>query len=120
MLIYWARCRTNWSWLEQAPLVILVSLVTMAYGWSLDLVTALVAIVQIFVLITLLPWGRVSTLIAIAYGLIQLLALATRGYDIFLFWLAPAMLVFYIISMRVIKRKNQRSNDETIMSTTQA
>jgi len=48
-LPYWRRKRGNWDWREQAPIVVLVSLVTTACSWIYDDIVLLVPIVQIAV-----------------------------------------------------------------------
>lgn len=48
-LPYWIRKRGNWDWREQAPIVVVVSLATTAYGWIYDDVVLLVPIAQIAV-----------------------------------------------------------------------
>jgi hypothetical protein len=109
LLVYWVRRRAVWDWLAQAPLIILVSLVTTAYGWSFDQAIALVAMIQIFVSITSLSWGVRSALILIIYVLINLLDLIAPGNEFFLFWLAPAWLVLYLASIRVVEQRNKGS-----------
>ena len=44
---YWPRVRRAWRWEEQMPLLLLVSLLTTAYGWPFDLVILLPAVIQI-------------------------------------------------------------------------
>src|SRR5204862_878863 len=44
LLWFWPRKRHAWSWRADLPLVLLVSVVTMAYGWFYDLVLVLPAV----------------------------------------------------------------------------
>src|SRR5262249_42925350 len=45
---YWRRHRTAWDWNERLPLLLLVSVVTAAYGaWPFDLVLLLVPVMQV-------------------------------------------------------------------------
>jgi hypothetical protein len=98
LAVEWRRHRQGWDWSARAPQIILVSLATTAYGWSFDQPAALVAILPTSLLVLQGTWNRASVLIAGAYALILVLILLTRGNDFFLFWLAPAMLAWYLFS----------------------
>lgn len=47
VLTYAFLQRRTWDWVEHGPLVLLVSVASMAYGWFFDLVLALPALVQV-------------------------------------------------------------------------
>ena len=112
LVMYWVKRKNWWEWLDQAPLIILVSLMTSAYGWSFDQPSSLVAIVQIFALITLFPWQVSSWVILLSFVMINVFNLLSPNNEIFLIWLAPAMLVWYLISCSLIA--NQLQNPESI------
>ena len=115
LIFYWIKYRKNWDWLSQTPLIVLVSLFTAAYGWSFDQPAALVAIIQIFVLVSVLPWQPASWIILISYVLINIANLISPGNEIYLFWLAPAMLIWYLVSCRLIEYRVHR-DESTITS----
>ena len=104
LTLYWFRNRDNWNWLERAPLLILVSIVTSAYGWSFDQPVLLVAIIQIFAIISIRQLDLVSGIIISAYILINLLDLISPPNEIWLWWLAPSLLLWYLVAQWLIKR----------------
>jgi Glycosyltransferase family 87 len=46
-VLYWIRRRRAWDWKQEAPSLVTVSVLTAAYGWTLDEVVLLVPIVAI-------------------------------------------------------------------------
>ncbi len=44
---YWSRHAATWSWRRHGPLVVLVSLVTTAYGWVYDQMALLLVVAQV-------------------------------------------------------------------------
>jgi len=101
---YWAQHRRTWAWKEQAPVLLLVSFLTTAYGsWVFDLVVLLVPILQAA------AWAfggsdrRLAWLALVAYLVIDGLALALNlgeaTYPAFI-WMTPALLVSYLILRR--------------------
>jgi hypothetical protein len=101
----WRRHRGDWDWTARAPKIILVSLLTTAYGWSFDQPAALVAILPTSLLVLQRPRERASLLITGAYASIVVLMLLLRGNDFSLFWLAPAILAWYLFSSRLNQRR---------------
>jgi hypothetical protein len=108
LAVYWIRQRNNWIWLEKAPLLVLVSIVTAAYGWSFDQPVVLVAIIQIFALVFNQKWDLSSGLIITAYILINLLDLASPPNEIWLWWLGPTLLIWYLISRWLIDHRTEQ------------
>jgi hypothetical protein len=46
-LFYWLRHRSAWDWKQEAPLLLTVSVLTAAYGWTLDETVLLIPIIAI-------------------------------------------------------------------------
>jgi len=44
---YWWKCRHNWSWIEQMPVVVTASVLTTAYGWLFDQTLLAIPIIAI-------------------------------------------------------------------------
>ena len=100
---YWHRHRQCWDWLEQLPLLLLVSLLTTSYGaWAFDLVVLLLPAWRVGVNLTdAAPLIRRAA--SIAYLSVNALALGLNlaGVDGFWFlWLTPATLVAYLVLLR--------------------
>lgn len=102
LLLHWLKNKKNWDWLEQTPILILVSTLTTAYGWSWDQTVSIIAVLQIAIIP--FPWVRnlSSVLIVSSYLVIDLLALIIRGNQLWSFWLAPALLIWYLVSKRIL------------------
>ena len=97
-VIFWWTRRREWNWTGYLPLVLLVSLVTTAYGWLFDQVVLLPALMQLAVplarsarrlqLQTLIAYTGISALM-VAFVLIRKTGTAYT-------WTAPAWLVLYL------------------------
>ncbi len=98
LIYYWIRNRREWNWVKQAPLLILVSTLTAAYGWSWDLTVSIVAILHVAVLIIPLRRDLRTIWIIITYLMIDVLIFLIPGNQLFTFWLAPALLIWYLAS----------------------
>ena len=101
-VFYWLRQRAAWKWNEQASLLILVSVLTAAYGWSSDQIVSVVALIEIGVLVSFLGLNRGTGLVAAGYLAIYILAFITGGNAIFMFWFAPALLIWYLVSKKLL------------------
>jgi hypothetical protein len=97
----WHSRSRSWNWLEQMPVLLLVSFVTASYGaWPFDLVILLPAVIQVAAgLARNGDRGRTVSALA-AYAAINLGALLMNRLgltsDKFV-WMAPSLLVAYLI-----------------------
>jgi len=100
---HWLRCRRDWDWHEQMPLLLLVSLLTTSYGaWAFDLVVLLLPVWHVAVMLKGTA-PRVQWAAAAGYLGVNALALALNlaGVDGFWFlWLTPAALIAYLVVAR--------------------
>jgi len=116
ILFYWYHRRKSWDWIEQTPLILLVSVFTAAYGWIFDQSASLIAIMQIFILLLPIQNKNYSQIAVLSsYILIEIFLLIPVGNQIWQFWLAPALLIWYLISKRWLsiqrpQTANQNSN----------
>jgi len=105
-LLCWLKFHDSWNWLRSLPVLLLVTMITSPYTWTYDLVILLPVIIQGSV--WLVEYGkRLSTyLLAGFFLLISILDLAlhTRLNDFWFIWVAPMMLVWYLLVYK------QRSN----------
>jgi hypothetical protein len=104
LIQYWQRNQSAWRWTEQMPLVLLVSLVTMPFGWTYDGVILIPAAVQATVWLARGQRRLHSAIGAIAHIILVACALAVYGAgwtDFANFWLAPALLAMYLVIRRV-------------------
>jgi hypothetical protein len=98
-IYYWYRNYKSWNWVNALPILLLVSLVTSSYSWTYDLVILIPAILLAVVWLAS-DWKRWSTLLLVAIFLgINILDLFLhRSLDDFWFiWMAPALLIWFIV-----------------------
>jgi hypothetical protein len=106
-LYYWFQRRQEWHWQSEMPLLLLVSLVTTPYSWTYDLILVLPAIIvaAIGMLPRLQRWPfkLADVLIIASYLALNVLNLALhRSLNEFWFgWLAPGLLLLFLIIRRV-------------------
>jgi hypothetical protein len=95
---YW-RNRARWDWKEQMPLLLLVSVLTTAYGgWPFDLVLLLVPVLQIAARLQGGDWRQRVAAVAvhIIVGVVAVVQIAL-GVEYFWFiWMCPAVLAAYV------------------------
>jgi len=98
--IYWRRHGKNWDWIEEMPLLLLVSIVTTFFAWLGDQVVLVPAVVCGATLVArsgnrgFIVWSAVAY--GVMNGLIHVLGHATTEQRAFL-WVAPALLVWYLV-----------------------
>ena len=97
-VLFWRARRRSWNWSGQLPLLLLVSLVTTAYGWLFDQVVLLPAIIQVAVPLARSPGRLRRQALAIYLGVNALMALfvAVRETGTAYAWTAPAWLIVYV------------------------
>lgn len=105
-IYHWLKNKQSWNWLNQASLLIFVSVFTAAFGWSSDQIVLLVGILQIAVLVFSLPWNRYTVMVTSVYIMIDLLILMTRGNALLMWWLAPTLFIWYLWASKLLKQPN--------------
>ncbi|MGC9083371.1 MAG: hypothetical protein ACP5ME_09355 [Anaerolineae bacterium] len=101
LLVYWHRHRSNWLWEHHLPILVLVSTVTAAYGWSFDLVVVLVALIPALIRLLEVRQRPAAISLLAAYFIVDGISLFTSFVQIFYVWMAPFFLVWYLMAKRV-------------------
>jgi hypothetical protein len=104
---YWRKHRHTWSWAEQAPLLVLVSFLTTAYGaWIFDLVVLLLPLLQASAWVASRADSRLTRIALGIFLAINGVALAMNlaevTYPAFI-WMTPAILVGYLVLRRQVR-----------------
>ena len=108
---YWLRHRHSWDWSERLPLVLLVSLLTAAFGaWLFDLVLLLVPILQVAAGrcrepsgTPMVRLGSPDLLALLGYGLVNLIIVGQLVWEVPHFaylWVTPALLLLFVVVRR--------------------
>jgi hypothetical protein len=111
--IYFLQRRKKWNWTYQTPLIVLVSILTAAYGWTSDQSASLIPILQVFILLIPIRFNNNKHLIIICFYLvIEILLFIPLGNQIWNFWVAPSLLIWYLISIRLIRSEQENSSSQ--------
>lgn len=102
LIYYWIKNCRDWNWFIQAPLLTLVSMTASAYGWTFDQTIFILPIVSIFARLFRKPSGKIFWSVIISYLLIDVIDYLMRVPQIWLWWLAPSLLIWYLIADRWI------------------
>ncbi len=97
---YWQRHKHQWVWLKQLPLLLLVSVATSFFVWTYDQVVLLPAIIEgaTWIKQGSVPWYRTwSARIYVAINSLHLLQRFWLAEELWYFWLAPALLLNYLL-----------------------
>jgi hypothetical protein len=101
---YWIHYRKNWDWNERLPLLLLMSVLTSAYGaWPFDLVVLLVPVVQVAARFDESRSARPALQAILAYLTINGLAAVQLACEVEYFgfvWMTPALLLAYLALCR--------------------
>ena len=109
IIYYWIKNHSSWSWVKELPILLLVSHITSSYTWTYDQVILIPAILQATVWI-LADWKRLSTFfLAMFYLSINMLDLILHRTlsDFWFIWMAPALLILYLLIRWQYVKKNQ-------------
>jgi hypothetical protein len=99
VIYYWYRHHKSWNWVDELPIILLVSMVVSPYSWTYDLVILVPAMVLATILIAT-DWKRWTTLLlAILFLGISLLDLVLHMKldDFWFIWVAPALLIWFLL-----------------------
>lgn len=110
LVVYWIRNKDSWNWIEETPLLILVSIFTAAYGWTSDQSVSLIAVLQIIILIVPGLRNLSHVLILTTYLFVNVLLGINQGNQLWLWWFAPALLVWHLGSKWFIENKQRFNN----------
>jgi len=100
---YWYKHHHTWSWLNEVPILLLVSTVSAPYTYTYDQIILIPAIIQAVVWLVL-DWKRWSTLIfALLFLIVNILDLVLhmRLSDFWFVWMAPALFIWYLLIRRM-------------------
>jgi hypothetical protein len=101
---FWRTRRASWSWNEGLPLVLLVSLVTTAYGWFFDQIVLLPAVMQVGVSLArrAKPLRRQAMVAYLGTSALMIIFVILRKTGTAYTWTAPAWLVLYVWLRRAV------------------
>ncbi len=115
LLFYWRQHRERWCWQEQLPVIILVSTMTAAYGWTFDHTASILAILPVAILVLRENWrdrklAKIGLLLA--YVAFAGMAIFSSMEQMWYWWMAPFLLVWYLLAREVFTGPKQRTLSE--------
>jgi hypothetical protein len=111
-IYFWYRHQAAWDWLHELPVILLVSTLTSPYLWTYDLVILLPCTIGVASWIAV-DWKRWSTLLltGIFFAITILdLYLHTRLDEFWFIWMAPSLLVWYLLAVWRYPHFSSRAN----------
>ena len=101
-IAYWRRHSEEWDWTAQLPILVLVSVVTAAYGWTFDHTVSLLAIIQVVVWLIESPRSKVAIGLLVAYVGLMIVSVFSSMDQLWYWWMASWFLAWYIITRQII------------------
>ncbi len=105
LLVYWYQRRRIWQWERHIPLLVLLSVATAAYGWTFDFPVTLVALIPALIWLVEIRQRPVAVALLAAYLVIDAISLFTSLYQIFYVWMAPSLLLWYLLAERTYRQQ---------------
>lgn len=109
---YWHN-RSDWNWLAELPLLILVGVVTSPYIWTYDMVVFVIPVLAVASEISRMRISKRLIIITVIYFTLNIFSFSLHRFvpDHWQFWYAPTMLILYLVTRRAIQEEkvNQRT-----------
>jgi hypothetical protein len=103
-VIYWWRRRKKWCWMEQLPLITLVSTMTAAYGWTFDHTASVLALIPAAILVLKDDWQKrrwTKAAVILVYLIFDGMAIFSSMEQLWYWWMAPFLLGWYLVAREV-------------------
>lgn len=114
-LLYWRKHHSKWQWLEEIPVLLLLSIITAAFAWSHDQVVLVLVVIQVFIWLIFSKHEYRAVLMVLIYLAMQVIYIFTivRG-DYLAIWIAPALLLWYYVNRKMEKQDALLTNNRAI------
>jgi hypothetical protein len=103
-MVYWIRHHKSFDWITNLPLIVPISLVTSAYGWTFDSAVCVLSVIQITVLFDFNQWTFRKIIIFISYWSINLLSAFLSVSQNWFWWLPSFLLIWYLLSYNYLSK----------------
>ena len=99
----WKQAGRNWSWQDEMPVLIAVSLITAAHAWTHDQILLLPAQMQVTARLVNKGYPPGTALLVAAWALVNIASIVLHFWvsDAWFFWQAPVFLGLYWYGMRI-------------------
>jgi hypothetical protein len=110
-LAYWYKNHGSFEWMANFPLLILVSIATTPYAWTLDSIVSLCCIIHITALFDFTHWTVKKGLIFSTYWLVNLSVAFLRVSQSWFWWYPVFLLIWYLLSYKHLSLQKQVRNN---------
>jgi hypothetical protein len=100
-LFYWFRNKDKWVWHTASPLLVTISLLTVAYAWTYDMVLLVLPLMFAFEKLSRIIEKRIFWIFTALYVVLDILVFVfyIRSNEFYLFWLPTAFTIWYLASI---------------------
>jgi hypothetical protein len=117
ILLFLLQHIKTFNWMDHLPLIVIVSVVCIPYGWTFDYAVVIWCIIPISIVFGFSQWTFTKAGIFTVYWVMNL-AIAFLSLSQNQFWWYPsAILIWYLISGRILKQKNPRLAPRDVLIT---
>jgi hypothetical protein len=111
-LYFWSKKKHNWNWIDDLPLLLLVGIVTVPYGWTYDMVVLLIPVIAIIIQVMEIKFDWKVFIFFTAYLFINIITLYLHSFldDFWFLWYAPFLLIWYLIGKSLYRRSKLLEN----------
>ncbi len=105
-VIYWIKYHEEWSWKDELPLLLFVSVITSAYSWTYDQVVLLFPVLIVFIWLLQKKKNYISVFIIVTYITFDLLYIRIHLIrdDVIFIWFAPTIFIWYLFFKYILHR----------------
>jgi len=114
-IYHWVYNHKSWRWETEIPILLLVSIIVSPFAWTYDYVVLIPAIVQASIWLTHGNKRTLTIFLVIIFILIGVINLVmhTKMSDYWFVWLAPAILIWYLL---IRWQYSNQNNQELILT----
>jgi hypothetical protein len=109
-LAYWYKKHGSFEWKANFPLLILVSIATTPYAWTLDSIVSLCCIIHVTALFDFTHWTVKKVLIFSSYWIVNLSVAFLRVSQSWFWWYPVFLLIWYLFSYKHLSLQKQVRN----------
>jgi hypothetical protein len=109
-LAYWRIHKKDFKWTSMLPFVILISIVTTPYGWTLDYSVLVISVIQVAALFGFSNLSFNKIIILTTYWIVNFILIFVSASQNWFWWFPSFLLIWYLLSLKYLTRHNHLIN----------
>jgi hypothetical protein len=109
-LAYWRIHKKDFEWTSMLPFVILISIVTTPYGWTLDYSVLVISVIQVAALFGFSNLSFNKIIILTTYWIINFILIFVSASQNWFWWFPSFLLIWYLLALKYLTRHNHLIN----------